>query len=89
MQEHGKNIKKDPKQQISFSDSMDRINSSASDDSQGIKLVTKKHEQTFVEGQWNFNKYNNQAGDFQVDVSSLDIFSLARHGKYDQLKQVL
>lgn len=42
----------------------------------------KYKEQEFKEGKWTVNEVINNQRKYEVDVSSVDIFSLARHGKF-------
>ena len=40
----------------------------------------KYHEQEFNQGKWDVNQLIKNLNKYEVDVSSVDIFSLARHG---------
>ena len=42
----------------------------------------KYKEQEFKEGKWTVNEVINNQRKYEVDVTSVDIFSLARHGKF-------
>ena len=67
----------------------DRINDSASEDSQGMKLNLSRKEFAAEEGAWGVGDYVAKKDLYTVDVTSVDIFSLARHGRLKELRQVL
>lgn len=67
----------------------DRINDSASEDSQGMKLNLSRKEFVAEEGAWGIGDYMAKKDLYTVDVTSVDIFSLARHGRLKELRQVL
>lgn len=53
-------------------------------------VVEKKYkQQTAQEGRWEAKQVIAQQHKYAVDVTSVDIFSLARHGRILQLQQLL
>ena len=55
--------------------------SSGNNSSAPVK-VSKYKEQEYKEGKWTVNEVINNQRKYEVDVTSVDIFSLARHGKF-------
>ena len=55
--------------------------SSANNSTAPVK-ANKYKEQEFKEGKWTVNEVINNQRKYEVDVTSVDIFSLARHGKF-------
>lgn len=68
----------------------DRINSSGSD---ATETGSEQHEakKDFIGGPggWDFTEYMHQKSDYEIDITSVDVFSLARHGHFHELKAVL
>ena len=69
---------------------VDRINSSGSDATDtGSDQHEIKKDYVGGPGGWDFTEYMINKGDIDIDITSVDVFSLARHGHLKQLQAVL
>lgn len=68
----------------------DRINSSGSDATDtGSEQHEAKKDYVGGPGGWDFAEYMHQKGNYEIDITSVDVFSLARHGHIQELRAVL
>ena len=60
----------------------DRINSSGSDATDTGSETRKEAKKDYIGGPggWDFTEYMMNKGNVDIDITSVDVFSLARHG---------
>ena len=68
----------------------DRLNSSGSDRTDtGTDPSQAKKDYMGGDGGWDYTRYTQSRASIEIDIGSVDIFSLARHGHLAELNAVL
>ena len=68
----------------------DRLNSSGSNATDtGSEQVAPKQDFVGGPGGWDFTEYMHNKTEIDIDITSVDIFSLARHGRLKELNAIL